>query len=350
METRKNANTDDQLSELNVQSPQESSCNYDLGDNQWFATQRENSNFEVRSSQLNVGFDHHSNNSETANSSIPSSDFYYSHQEFLSNCDARKNNQNDIMKVHYNTKVTQAKVLNGLRDNQFHSKQLDETSCKGSSHKQMTTCITDTATKEKKISKHEEKKVRLVNSLGNSKATKKRKRNNNNRKTSNGIQQVPLKFEENFIDVDCIKDDGISHEKMVNNSIEVHGDSLSADFNIHNSNNQNEIFNISNEGYKYLSEQDFAHSPQPKSKYFLNKTSTIEIGNYDPCNMIDDEPDSDEYPPKNNPKSSEQLDDQKKEMNKKAVLNNEDKLNLSNSSFFSQDNYSPHRNVQFLKL
>ena len=100
----------------------------------------------------------------------------------------------------------------------------------------------------------------------------------------------------------------------------------------------------------YLSEQNFAHSPQTKSKYSLNKTSTIEIGNYDPCNMIDDEPDSDEYPPKHNPKSSEQLDYQKKEMNKKAVLNNEDKLNLSNSSFFSQDNYSPHRNVQFLKL
>ena len=214
----------------------------------------------------------------------------------------------------------------------------------------MTTCIADTATKEKKISKNEEKKVRLVNSLGNSKAIRKRKRNTNNRKTSKGIQQVPLKFAESFIEDECIKDDGIIHERIVNNSIEVHGDILSADFIIHNSNNLNEIFNKSNEGYKYLSEQNFAHSPQLKSKYSLNKTSTTEIGNYDPCNMIDDEPDSDEYPPRQNPKSSEQLDDQNKEMNEKAVLNNEEKLNLSSSSFFSHDNYSPPRNVQFLKL
>ena len=40
----KNANTDNVLSESIVHSPQESSCNYDLGDNRWFATQRPNSN------------------------------------------------------------------------------------------------------------------------------------------------------------------------------------------------------------------------------------------------------------------------------------------------------------------
>ena len=107
---------------------------------------------------------------------------------------------------------------------------------------------------------------------------------------------------------------------------------------------------MNDEGYKYFSERNFAQSSQQKSKFSLSKTTTPEIGNYDPCNMIDDEPDSDEYPTKQNPKSSEQLDDQNKEINEEAVSKNEEKLSISNSSFFCHNNYSPHRNVQFLKL
>ena len=137
-------------------------------------------------------------------------------------------------------------------------------------------------------SKSEEKKVRLVNSFGNNKAIRKRKRNTYDKKRQKGLQQVLLKYEESFTEDDFIKDSGIIHERIVNNSLELQDGIIGNEFNIHNSNHPNVIFNMNDEGYKYFSEQNFAQSSQQKSKFSLSKTTTPEIGNYDPCNMIDD--------------------------------------------------------------
>ena len=110
-------------------------------------------------------------------------------------------------------------------------------------------------------------------------------------------------------------------------------------FNFLNTIPQNESSHINKE-MEDVPLQGFDKSQQEKSKSHLDKINLSDSTNYDPCNMVDDEPDSDDVIPSANDKTFQKSHKRSnKNLDKHSVLISREGNDLKHSSFFSKSNY-----------